>query len=94
MPVVVVLLPPQATNPAASKAKTSEPKASFTRRLLPGISSRKMAANSAPALGINQRGPLNRRKAVDGAVVATTRLEEPEPVPDTAKDPGVSVHVV
>ena len=94
MPVVDELPPPQATKPAASEAKTSNPKASFTRRLLPGMSSRKRPASRAAALGMNQRGPSNRRKAVDGAVVATVRVEKPAGLLDGEKDVGVRVHVV
>jgi len=53
-----------------------------------------MAANKAPALGMNQRGPSNRRKAVDGAVVATVRVEKPAGVLDGEKEVGFRVHVV
>jgi hypothetical protein len=75
--LVLELLPPQATKPAASKAKTSKSKASFTRRFFLGISSKRIQATRAPALGINQRGRLNRRNAVDGAVVFTVIIVEP-----------------
>jgi hypothetical protein len=81
-----LLLPPQAAKAAASKAKTSKPKASFTRRFFPGISSRKIQANRAPALGINQRGWLDRRNASDGAVVFTVSME----LPGTEKEVGLS----
>lgn len=89
----VELLPPQATKVAASKTKASKPKASFTRRFFPQVSSNKVQANRAPALGINQPGRLNTRHAVEGAVVATTMLTDPEDVLDTVKELELSVHV-
>jgi hypothetical protein len=82
-----LLLPPQATKAAASKAKTSKPKASFTRRFPAGISKRRILANRAPALGISHCGRLNRRNAVDGAVVDTVSRLEP---PGAEKEVGTS----
>lgn len=90
---VVLLPPPQATKLAASKAKASKPKASFTRRFFPQVSSKRVQANRAPALGINQTGRLNTRHAVEGAVVATTMLTDPEDVLETEKELELSVHV-
>ena len=83
----MLLLPPQATKPAASIAKTSKPKASFTRRCFPAANWRSNQPNNrTPAPGRNQRGRFGRRNAADGAVVATVNCE---PVP-----PGVTELVV
>jgi hypothetical protein len=70
----VLLLPPQATKAAPSRTRNSDPKASFNRRLFVGMSSRKKAAKTAPPIGANQRGPLNRPITVDGAVVFTVSV--------------------
>jgi hypothetical protein len=72
-----LLDPPQATRAAASRTRNSDPKASFNRRLLVGISSRKKAAKTAPPMGRNQRGLLNRPITVDGAVVFTVSVVVP-----------------
>ena len=80
-----LLLPPQATKAAASKARTSKPKASLARRFFPSISSRRAQANIAPVPGINQRGRLNKRNATEGAVVLTVSVVEP---PGTEKEVG------
>jgi hypothetical protein len=72
--VVVPLVPPPQATKAASKAKTSKPKASLARRFFAGNSSRRIQANTAPALGMSQRGRLNKRNAVDGAVVFTVSV--------------------
>jgi hypothetical protein len=86
--------PPQATKLAANKAKASKPKASFTRRFFAERRSERVQANSAPAPGINQRGGLNMRNAVEGAVVATTMFTDPEDVLETVNELALSVQVV
>ena len=83
---VVLLPPPHATKVVASRAKTSKPKASLSRRFFRGISSKRNQATRAPALGMNQRGRLNGLNVDEGAVVAT---DSSEPAP-----PGVSVAVL
>ena len=74
--MVVLLPPPQATNAAVSRTRNSDPKASFNRRLLVGMSSRKKAAKIAPPMGTNQRGLLNGPSTVDGAAVFTVSVVE------------------
>jgi len=73
---VVTLLPPppQATKAAASRTRNSDPKASFNRRLLVGMTSRKRAARIAPPMGTDQRRLLNGPITVDGAVEFTVSV--------------------
>jgi len=69
--------PPQASKVAASRTRKSDPKASFNRRLLVGMSNRKIPAKMAPAMGANQGGAFNGPITADGAVVLTVSVVFP-----------------